>query len=85
MQKAKKTLKKKDPETYLKQLGERLKELRIKSGYTNYEYFAYENNLGRSQYGKYETGGNIRFDTLVKIIQIHGLTLEEFFSEGFGD
>ena len=85
MQKAKKTLKKKDPEIYLKQLGERLKELRIKSGYTNYEYFAYENNLGRSQYGKYETGGNIRFDTLVKIIQIHGLTLEEFFSEGFED
>lgn len=85
MQKAKKILKKKDPEIYLKQLGERLKALRIKSGYTNYEYFAYENNLGRSQYGKYETGGNIRFDTLVKIVQIHGLTLEEFFSEGFED
>ncbi len=85
MQKAKKTPKKKDPEIYLKQLGERLKALRIKSGYTNYEYFAYENNLGRSQYGKYETGGNIRFDTLVKIVQIHGLTLEEFFSEGFED
>lgn len=85
MQKAKKVLKKKDPEIYLKQLGERLKELRVKGGHTNYEYFAYENNLGRSQYGKYETGGNIRFDTLVKIINIHGMTLKEFFSEGFDD
>ena len=83
MQKAKKTLKKKEPEIYLKQLGERLKELRIKGGYTNYEYFAYENNLGRSQYGKYETGGNIQFNTLVKIIKIHGMTLKDFFSEGF--
>lgn len=85
MKKAKKILKRKDPEIYLKQLGERLKELRIKGGHTNYEYFAYENNLGRSQYGKYETGGNIRFDTLVKIIQIHGMTMKEFFSEGFED
>ena len=85
MQKPKKILKKKDPEIYLKQLGERLKELRIKGGHTNYEYFAYENNLGRSQYGKYETGGNIRFDTLVKNVQIHGMTLKEFFSEGFDE
>jgi len=68
---------------YLKKLGTRLKQLRIKKGYTNYEYFAYENGIGRAQYGKYETGGNIRFDTLVKIIKIHGLTLKDFFSEGF--
>ncbi len=83
MQKPKKTLKKQEPDIYLKQLGNRLKALRIKKGYTNYEYFAFENNIGRAQYGKYETGGNIQFDTLVKLIQLHGLTLKEFFSEGF--
>lgn len=70
-------------ENYLKKLGERLRELRIKKGYTNYEYFAFEHNIGRAQYGKYETGANIQFDTLVKIIRIHGMTLKEFFSEGF--
>lgn len=83
MQKPKKILKKQEPDIYLKQLGNRLKDLRIKKGYTNYEYFAFENNIGRAQYGKYETGGNIQFDTLIKLIQIHGLTLKEFFSEGF--
>lgn len=68
---------------YLKQLGERLRQLRIQNGYTNYEYFAFENNIGRAQYGKYETGGNIQFDTLVRIVKLHNMTLKEFFSEGF--
>lgn len=72
-----------DKDVCLRQLGARLKQLRIKKGYTNYEYFAFENNIGRAQYGKYETGGNIQFDTLVKIIKLHGISLKEFFSEGF--
>jgi transcriptional regulator with XRE-family HTH domain len=74
---------KEDSSVYLKKLGNRLKQIRIKKGYSNYEYFAFDNNIGRAQYGKYETGGNIRFDTLVKIIKIHGMTIKEFFSEGF--
>ena len=73
----------KDEAYFLEKLGARLKELRIKKGYTNYEYFAYENNLSRSQYGKYENGGNIQFDTLIKIINALGMTPTEFFSEGF--
>ncbi len=68
---------------YLKKLGKRLKELRIKKGYTNYEYFAFENNIGRAQYGKYETGGNIQFDTLVKILKALDISLKDFFAEGF--
>ncbi|MCC6182589.1 MAG: helix-turn-helix transcriptional regulator [Bacteroidia bacterium] len=72
-----------EEEEYLKRLGKRIKELRIKRGYTNYEYFAYENNIGRTQYGKYETGGNIQFNTLVKILKALDISLKEFFSEGF--
>jgi hypothetical protein len=72
-----------DSNVYLKKLGNRLKQLRIKKGYTNYEYFAYENNIGRAQYGKYETGGNIQFDTLMKIIKSHNMTVKDFFSEWF--
>ena len=83
MKKPVEKIKKIDNEIYLKQLGERLKKLRIEKGYSNYEYFAYEHNIGRAQYGKYETGGNIQFDTLVKIIKFHNMTLKEFFSEGF--
>lgn len=72
-----------EDDEYLKRLGKRLKDLRIKKGYTNYEYFAYENNIGRAQYGKYETGGNIQFNTLVKILKALDISLKEFFSEGF--
>ncbi|MBL7936625.1 MAG: helix-turn-helix transcriptional regulator [Bacteroidia bacterium] len=70
-------------EDALKKLGERIKELRIKNGYTNYEYFAYEHNISRAQYGRYERGEDIRFGTLIKIINAFGLTIDEFFSEGF--
>ena len=72
-----------DSAVYLKKLGKRIKEQRIKKGYTNYEYFAYEHEIGRAQYGKYETGGNIQFDTLIKIISAFDLTVSEFFAEGF--
>lgn len=70
-------------EKALKQLGERIKQLRIKSGYTSYEYFAYENDISRAQFGRYERGEDIRFGSLVKIINAFGMTIEEFFSEGF--
>jgi transcriptional regulator with XRE-family HTH domain len=76
-------VKKDEQDPQLLKLGKRLRQLRIKKGFSNYEYFAYEHGLGRAQYGKYETGGNIRFDTLVKLVRIHGLTIKEFFSEGF--
>jgi transcriptional regulator with XRE-family HTH domain len=66
----------------LKQVGERLKYFRKKAGYSNYEYFAYENNISRPQYGKYEAGANIQLNTLMKILEAMGVSLEEFF-KGF--
>lgn len=67
----------------LEQIGNRIKSLRIKKGYTNYEYFAYEHNITRSQYGRYENGEDMRISSLVKIVKAFDMTLEEFFSEGF--
>ncbi len=66
----------------LKHIGERLKHYRKKAGYTNYEYFAYENNISRPQYGKYEAGANIQLNTLIKILKALNVSLEEFF-KGF--
>ncbi len=66
----------------LKKVGERLKELRKKAGYTSYEYFAYENNISRPQYGKYEAGANIQLNTLIRILRALDTNLEEFF-KGF--
>ncbi len=70
-------------EVVLKKLGKRIKEIRIAKGYTSYEYFAYEHNISRAQFGRYERGEDLRFSTLVKIIQAFNMSLEEFFSEGF--
>jgi transcriptional regulator with XRE-family HTH domain len=67
----------------LKKVGERLKYFRKKAGYSNYEYFAYENNFSRPQYGKYEAGANIQLNTLMKILKALNVSLKEFFSEGF--
>lgn len=67
----------------LKKLGERIKELRISKGYTSYEYFAYEHNISRAQFGRYERGEDLRFSTLAKIIIAFDMSFEEFFSQGF--
>lgn len=67
----------------LKKLGERLKDLRLKAGYTNYEVFAYEKGISRAQYHRYESGQDIRLSTLFRLIEAHGLTVAEFFQEGF--
>lgn len=67
---------------FLKKIGERLKYYRKKAGYTNYEYFAYEHDISRPQYGKYEAGANIQLNTLMKILNALDVTLEEFF-KGF--
>jgi transcriptional regulator with XRE-family HTH domain len=64
---------------YLKKIGERLKYFRKKAGYSNYEYFAYDHNISRPQYGKYEAGANIQLNTLIKILKAMNISLEEFF------
>jgi len=73
-------LKNENEETiHLKKIGERLKYFRKKAGYNNYEYFAYDHNISRPQYGKYEAGANIQLNTLIKILKAMNVTLEEFF------
>ncbi|MGG5209233.1 helix-turn-helix domain-containing protein [Chryseobacterium sp. MIQD13] len=67
----------------LKKLGKRIKEIRIAQGYSSYEYFAYEHNISRAQYGRYEKGEDLRFSTLAKVISAFGMTMNEFFAEGF--
>lgn len=85
--KARKTPKKKelDADKELQRLGRRIKSLRIQRGYSSYEYFAFEHNISRAQFGRYEQGKDLRYSTLVKLVSAFGLTIKEFFSEGFDD
>lgn len=69
----------------LKKLAKRIKTLRISKGYTNYEHLANESGLSRTQYGKYEVGDNLKFLTLLKVLQALDISLADFFSEGFKD
>ena len=66
-------------------LAERIKSLRIQKGYTNYENFAFDHNIPRAQFGRYEKGEDLRFSSLVKIVKAFDMSLTEFFSEGFED
>ncbi|MCH7408968.1 helix-turn-helix domain-containing protein [Belliella sp. DSM 111904] len=65
----------------LKAIGAELEKLRKNSGYTNYENFAFEKGINRSQYGKYEAGNvDIQITTLLKILgKFDGMTLQQFF------
>lgn len=67
----------------LDKLGRRIKALRIQKGYSNYETFAYKHDLPRAQYGRYEKGADLRFSSLLKVIDALGISLEDFFKEGF--
>ncbi len=73
----------KDPAYYQQQLGKRIKALRLERGYTSYEYFAYEHNISRAQFGRYEKGQDLRFSSLIRVIQAFDVSIQEFFSKGF--
>jgi transcriptional regulator with XRE-family HTH domain len=75
---------KKNPyEKESKKIGEKLKALRISKKYTSYETFAIENNIDRKQYWRIENGHNLTLKSLIKILDVHKMSLKEFFSEGF--
>ncbi|MCD8101165.1 MAG: helix-turn-helix domain-containing protein [Alistipes sp.] len=68
-------------EARLKKIAEKLKELRKDKGYKSAEIFAYDNNLSRVSYWRIENGFNITMKTLIKLLDIHRISLSEFFSD----
>ena len=73
--------KKDNADKRLQKIGAKIKKLRIEAGYTSYEDFAWENELNRVQYWRMEKGSNFTINSLLKILDVHRLTLEEFFAE----
>lgn len=69
----------------LENLGNRLREIRISKGYSNYEYFAFEHNLPRAQYGRYEQGKDLRLSSLIRTLKAMDISLAEFFGTGFDE
>lgn len=80
--KNKKSTRYSNSEITLEKIGDRLKEIRKQKGYDNYEKFAYEHDIPRAQYGRYERGkSDLRLSSLLKILNAFDMTLEEFFKE----
>lgn len=70
-----------EQEKRIKQIGDRIKDLRIRSGYTSYETFATDHDLPRKNYWRLEKGYNFTIATLLRILEIHKMTLSEFFKD----
>jgi hypothetical protein len=62
-----------------KQIGQKLRELRIKAGHKAYDNFAFTYELEKNTVFRAESGQNITIDTLIDLLNIHNITLEEFF------
>lgn len=73
-----------DPASVNKRTGDRIRALRQKAGYTSFEDFAHEHDIGSSQMGRYERGeSDMRLSSLTRVLNGLNVTLAEFFSEGF--
>lgn len=64
---------------FLQKIASKIKVLRIESGYSSYETFAFDKNINRVQYWRIENGSNITLVTLFKVLEIHDITPEDFF------
>lgn len=66
----------------LEDIGQKLTALRKKKGYTSHETFAYDFDLPRVHYWRIEKGKvNLTVKSLMRILSVHKVSLEEFFSE----
>lgn len=65
----------------LRLIGEKLQELRVRSGYTSSESFANQFDLSRVHYWRIEKGTNLTIESLIRILDIHKISLKEFFCD----
>ncbi len=73
-------MKKTDKSPELELIAARLKEIRKKKGFKNYEHIAFELGMSRSAYWRLESGENFNLKTLIKICKVLEITLEDFFT-----
>ena len=65
----------------LKQIAQKLKQLRLDKGYSSYEAFAFDHELPRVGYGRHEQGSNLTLKSLLRLLDIHQLSLADFFAD----
>ena len=65
----------------LKQIAQKLKQLRLDKGYSSYEAFAFDHELPRVWYGRHEQGSNLTLKSLLRLLDIHQVSLADFFAD----
>jgi transcriptional regulator with XRE-family HTH domain len=75
------TTKKKALDHRMVKVASKLERIRIEKGYTSYENFAIEHGISRMQYWRMEKGTNFTFESLIKILDAHKLSLADFFED----
>lgn len=79
---AKETDKSKKPlDARILQIAKKLEQIRIEKGFTSYENFAIEFDISRMQYWRMEKGTNFTFESFLKILDAHKMSLQEFFKD----
>lgn len=68
------------PDPRLKQIAHKLKQLRVAKGYSSYEAFAFDHDLPRVGYGRHEQGSNLTLKSLLRLLDIHQMSLTDFFA-----
>ncbi len=63
----------------IERIAARVKELRKASGYNSYDLFAFEHKIPRVQYWRMEKGTNFTFKNLLRVLDAHKMSLDEFF------
>lgn len=62
-------------------ISDKLKRLRLEKGFKSYEKFAWANDLNRVQYWRMEKGQNFTISSLLKVLDVHKITMSDFFSD----
>lgn len=68
-----------DESELLKEIGLKLRQMRIEAGYSSYEQFAFEHEIDRRYYWSIENGTNLSLKYLIRILKIHDMSLATFF------
>lgn len=71
----------KDLDPRIIQIAQKLERIRKEKGYTSYENFAIDKGISRMQYWRMEKGTNFTFESFLKILDAHGMSLNEFFED----
>lgn len=73
----------KEEKALIKQLGKAATERRIELGYTSHETFAADHEIVRTQYNQWETGKNLQFLNLIRLIRALKMKPSEFMARYF--